>query len=694
MEGQSSHASVNPNNNANTSSDVGTGIKCTNGDMDWEWGGLERSHKKGNIWCTLYDKKMSGGITRLKQHLAHTKGDVTDLSEDEDADDKVQVRGNESKKQKSIGGSNVCGPIDSILKIDHGKTKQSTLDKNNPIKQNLKMVAWKKIATWAYTVGLPFYAVHDESFQDMIYAIGEYGRGMPAPSYHNPRVTFPKDALDDTKKFVDSFRPQWQKYGCSIMSDFWTDGKGRCLINFLVNCPIGTIFLKSIDASEYVKDAQLIVKIIIEVIEDVGDENILQFITDNGSNFKAAGVILKEQHPKLFWTPCAAHCVNLMIGDIKEKIPKIKSALSDAKAVVVYIYNHGKILNMMWKLTKNKELHRSCVTRFATQFYTLKSVHENRHHLHVLFVLKQWTKSDFAKKAVGKRVENIVAKQEFWDNVYLACQVLAPLVDLVRLVDTEKKSCMGYIYDAMSRAKDQIRKNIKGGPNERLVSRVWSMIQTWWTDQFHHPLHAAGCFHNPTIFHGEHSNVDTNKEILTDFYVAIDRLVPDPDENYSVREELNIFAITVLSQTCSASPCERNCSTFDNLHSKKRNSLLKQKLNDLVFIQYNTRLRRRFESIKTNKSLDHVLLRDVEENDEWTIPTENELQDFVNAGDGLLWSDVREAMGGNVDIVPSTRSKRERYRDDDDEISVGGGMEEEVNALDDVDSDAEPLDCN
>ncbi|GJZ89949.1 hypothetical protein Tco_0661876 [Tanacetum coccineum] len=265
-----------------------------------------------------------------------------DLSEDEDVDDE----------------------------IDHGKTKQSTLDINNPIKQNLKMVAWKKIATWAYTVGLPFNAVRDESFQDMIYAIGEYGRGMSAPSYHNLRVTLLKDALEDTKKF-------------------------------------------SIDASEHVKDAQLIVKMINEVIEDVGEENILQFITDNGSNVKAAGAILEEQHPKLFWTPCVAHCVNLVIGDIGEKIPKTKSALSDARAVVVYIYNHTRILNMMRKLTKNKELHRSCVTRFATQFYTLKNVHENQHHLQALFVSEQWTKSDFAKKAVGKRVERIVAKQEF-----------------------------------------------------------------------------------------------------------------------------------------------------------------------------------------------------------------------------------------------------------------------------------------
>ncbi|GJR00911.1 hypothetical protein Tco_0523895 [Tanacetum coccineum] len=398
------------------------------------------------------------------------------------------------------------------------------------------MVAWKKIGTWAYTVGLPFNTVRDKSFQDMIYAIGEYGRGMPASSYHNLRVTLLKDALEDTKKFVDLFRPQWQKYRCSIMSGFWTDGKGRYLIKNLVNCPTGMIFLKSIDASEYVKDAQLIMKMINEVIKDVGEENILQFITDNGSNFKAAGAILEEQHPKLFWTPCAAYCVNLMIGDIGEKIPKIKSALSDARAVVVYIYNHGRILNMMRKLTKNKELHRSFVTRFATQFYTLKSVHENRHHLQVLFVSEQWTKSNFAKKVVGKRVERIVAKQEVWDNVYLACQVLAPLVNLVWLVDTEEKPCMGYIYDTISRAKEQISKNLK------------------------------------------------------DLYVAIDRLVPDPDENDS--------------------------------------------------------------------------------------------------------SNVREAIGGYVNIGPSTRSKRERYRDDDDEISVGGGLKEEVNALDDLDSDAEPLDCN
>lgn len=100
--------------------------------------------------------------------------------------------------------------------------------------------------------------------------------GMPAPSYYHVRVTLLKEVYDDTKVFVESFRAHWKKYGCSIMSDFWTDGKGRSLINFLVNCPKGTVFLKSIDASEHVKDADLIVGMMEEVIQDVGEENIVQ----------------------------------------------------------------------------------------------------------------------------------------------------------------------------------------------------------------------------------------------------------------------------------------------------------------------------------------------------------------------------------------------------------------------------------
>lgn len=46
----------------------------------------------------------------------------------------------------------------------------------------------------------------------------------------------------------------------------------------------------------------------------------------------------------------------------------------------------------------------------------------------------------------------------------------------------------------------------------------------------------------------------------------------------------------ILSQPCSASGCERNWSMFESIHTKRRNKLSQQRLNDLVFIQYNLRL--------------------------------------------------------------------------------------------------------
>ncbi|KAI3682622.1 hypothetical protein L1987_82723 [Smallanthus sonchifolius] len=223
----SSHASVNPTNTNTMSSDANNASNCSNRDMAWEWGECRDPMKKQCVWCKICGHKMSGGITRLKQHLTNTGGQVKGCSKvtvdiqkrvmasikekekiklekkrnmhilsshddlsDEDEEDQhdlqeVRIKKNVSKKKKFVGASDTRGPIDGKLKTDYGKTKQTTFERNNPIKEMLKMEAWNKFATWAYSVGLPFNAVRDEGFQDMINAIGEYGRGMPAPSYHN-----------------------------------------------------------------------------------------------------------------------------------------------------------------------------------------------------------------------------------------------------------------------------------------------------------------------------------------------------------------------------------------------------------------------------------------------------------------------------------------------------------------------------
>ena len=57
---------------------------------------------------------------------------------------------------------------------------------------------------------------------------------------------------------------------------------------------------------------------------------------------------------------------------------------------------------------------------------------------------------------------------------------------------------------------------------------------------------------------------------------------------------LRKIAIRILSQTTSASGCEQNWSTFALIHTKVRNRLNYQKLERLVFAQYNMRLKLKF----------------------------------------------------------------------------------------------------
>ena len=59
--------------------------------------------------------------------------------------------------------------------------------------------------------------------------------------------------VTDLSIIMVDHKKAWKQYGCSIMSEGWTDGKSRCLINFLVNSYAGTWFMKSIDASNIIK---------------------------------------------------------------------------------------------------------------------------------------------------------------------------------------------------------------------------------------------------------------------------------------------------------------------------------------------------------------------------------------------------------------------------------------------------------
>jgi len=139
-----------------------------------------------------------------------------------------------------------------------------------------------------------------------------------------------------------------------------------------------TVFLKSIDASDICKTTKKIFKMMNDIVEEVGEENNIQVVTDNAANYKAAGELSMQKRKKLYWTPCAIHCIDLMLEDFEKKISLHHNTITNGKKITTYIYSRTSILSLLHKYSEGKDLIRPVNTRFATSYLTLGCLNENK----------------------------------------------------------------------------------------------------------------------------------------------------------------------------------------------------------------------------------------------------------------------------------------------------------------------------
>jgi len=162
------------------------------------------------------------------------------------------------------------------------------------------------------------------------------------------------------------------------MTDGWTDKKRRTIINFLVNIPKGTVFLKSIDASAISKTAEKVFDMMDNIVEEVGEENVIQVVTDNVENYKVVGHLLMTKRKRLFWTLCVAHCVDLMLEDYEKKIPIHEETIPKGKKMTTFIYSRSSLKSLLQHFTKKRDLVRLGVTCFTTSYLMLGCLYENK----------------------------------------------------------------------------------------------------------------------------------------------------------------------------------------------------------------------------------------------------------------------------------------------------------------------------
>ncbi|KAH0671538.1 hypothetical protein KY290_026376 [Solanum tuberosum] len=280
-------------------------------DIGWNYG--TQGATKDSVNCNFCGSTFNGGITRHKQHLvggfmnvkqctacpseireevrAYMQNKIAnnpkfqvrqpdeyiDIDDVDDMDEYAEMRPpSKTPKISSSGGAsstarNVTkGPMN--LYFPHKSTQKGGFEKGGGIDETKKILRERAVsafAIWMYDAGLPFNCVNHKSFDKFIETVGQHGPGMKPPTFHEVRVTHLKKEVEKVEKIVDEHKVQWTKFGCSIMMDKWTARNGKMIINILVNSPIGSVFLGSVDASNESTDSTKMYKLFESIVERI-----------------------------------------------------------------------------------------------------------------------------------------------------------------------------------------------------------------------------------------------------------------------------------------------------------------------------------------------------------------------------------------------------------------------------------------
>ncbi|XP_075665181.1 uncharacterized protein LOC142634813 [Castanea sativa] len=663
------HASTT-GSNANSSS---VRAKC---DPAWDHVTEEFKDGKSSYRCIHCVKSYKeGGINRMKRHLAGIKGDVAaymgvpydlrfqmvenlkDIAKSKEQTKKDQEASNYSPLEDSPEFEDVqeITPRGRGL----GRGNRSGAPSNFPLRSNLGK---RKVGD----IGNYFAPKTTPGAQPSIKSVLDGKEKKLRVDMARPKLSCPSSAFVERRKrevqlIVDSHRSYWADTGCTIM------------------------------------DAINLSNLFDEIVNWVVPANIVHLVTDNAANYVAAGRILCEKYRNISWLPCAAHYLNLIFKEIG-KMDHVAKLAKRASKITVFIYNHVAL--QAWLRTRKNwtEIVRPGPTRFATTFIALGSLKEHKHDLQALVTSKFYVESRYAKDKKAKAVVKIILDNQFWNDCHVIVHIMSPLIRLLRIFDSDEKPTMGYVYNGMYRVIDGIKKNFKD--KKRLWEPYVNIIKDRWDNRFYRDIHAAAYWLNHAF---QYDSSTLNKRLETqsavtdviESKVSIGRLKLVEElrlfREYewwklfgSCAPTLQKFAIRILSQTAASSRCERNWSVFEQIHSKRRNRLEHQRLNDLVYVHYNYRLKERVKRKKFN--FDPIDYASIDKTEFWVV--EDEEPPFLDHEEieNALYEEgahpIEEESSSHVqrdDAPPGFRDKNhpipieDEDEDEDDDNDASGG---------------------
>eukprot|EP00253_Pinus_taeda_P002226 PITA_02226 len=435
--------------------------------------------------CSECQKEFKGSYTRVKAHFLGLKNngiricsgppkengkDGNGLSkvkiakyqrEQEEADAKANEANPASHlKHPTRLGSSSKPPLYSYGGVGSKRSNLGPLEKS--FNNDAREIADAAVAEWIYANGLPFNLVRSPYWAKMVKCLNEAPRGYKSPGYEKIRTTLLSAQKLNLEAKLAPIRDSRLISGVSIISDGWKDQRNRPLINVIAQSPHGAMFLKAVDC-----------------------------------------LIVEGKYQHIFWTPCAVHSLNLMLSKLGKQIEWIRKIFEEAKEIQAFITNHHMSQGIYREFAK-LELLKVAETRFASHIIVLTRLMQVKDALQSMVCSSLWNQWRQSQSDRAQAMKRLVVDDEWWDKVEYLLAFTKPIVDLLRMFDTDMPN-LGEVYEGIDSMIEKIRLVInakENDPDEIFYGEVKDILTKRW-NKMTTPLHLLAYALNPKYYAAE-----------------------------------------------------------------------------------------------------------------------------------------------------------------------------------------------
>ncbi|CAN6465244.1 unnamed protein product [Victoria cruziana] len=622
--------------------------KSSNDDQSL-WAYVEKKGKApgggGNVifHCNFCGKEYSGTYTRVKAHLLQIKNQGIAICKVINCDTlRMLKREHElagQKKSSSSGFIDILSVLRAGVDEEKKKRKVDYSETQKSIQQSFALQRRqeldRKVGKHFFASCIPFNTARSAYFRDLCTSLANSNlAGYVPPSSEKIRTIILQQEKARVDKMLLYQKHAWLRHGVSIISNGWTDIQRRPLINFIAVSVNGPVFRKAVDASGEYKDAEYLKGLFVNMIEEVGKNNVVQIITDNAPVCKAVGLAIEEEYHHIFWTPYTIHSLNLTLKSIcnpptNEQDPHAYELCSwieeleiNVKNIRNFIVNHQHALSIYNRYTDLKLL-RVAETRYVSIIIMIQRIKKVKSALINMVTDDYWSfyRADDDSKA--QAIRKLILDDLFWDQLLYFLAFTEPIWEMVRALDCDK-SMLHCVYEMWDNLIEKVRdvifnhekKNYATEDSDKSTTPLQCMAHSLNPKYYGMKWLSEGVGRTPPhidpeisrhrliclnkIFkdekqneraHNEFASFSTGDEDMSAIVVK-DNYLPIPwwVKHGHAYPTLQYLALRLLVQPATSSSSERNWSTYSHIHNIKRNKLTSKRAEDLVYVYSNLRL--------------------------------------------------------------------------------------------------------